>query len=88
MMEEAKNYDVYETARVLGLSPARVRQMLRAGELEGERREESAEGVPGPWKVRAYSVRNLVEAQQTGLGAGEADSAADDCDPTSPSSKP
>jgi TolA-binding protein len=38
--------------------------MLRSGELEGERDEEHAKGVPGPWKVRASSVRALRESQE------------------------
>jgi len=58
------HHDVYEAARILGLSPARVRQMLRSGELEGERTEEHAKGVPGPWKVRADSVRALRASQE------------------------
>lgn len=58
------NHDVYEAARILGLSPARVRQMLRSGELDGERAEERAEGVPGPWMVSANSVRALRESQE------------------------
>ena len=37
MAQEANYYTAHEAARVLGLSPARVRQMLRAGELEEER---------------------------------------------------
>ncbi len=59
MSEGLDHHDVYEAARILGLSPARVRQMLRSGELEGERAEGHTKGVPGPWKVRADSVRAL-----------------------------
>ena len=59
MAPDAEHYDVYEAARILGLSPARVRQMLRSGELEGERVEEYAQGIPGPWRVGAGSVRAL-----------------------------
>ena len=47
---------MYEAARILGLSPARVRQMLRSGELEGERAEERAQGIPGPWRVAAGPI--------------------------------
>jgi hypothetical protein len=54
-------YGVDEAARVLGLSPARVRQMLRSGELEGERREERIEGVLGPWRIPAQAVRAFQE---------------------------
>lgn len=61
MVEEAKHYTVDEAARMLELSPACVRQMLRAGELEGERREERIEGVLGPWRVPERAVRALQE---------------------------
>jgi chromosome segregation ATPase len=54
-------YGVDEAARILGLSPARVRQMLRSGELEGERREERIEGVLGPWRIPAQAVRAFQE---------------------------
>ena len=62
-MAERKDgeYGVDEAARVLGLSPARVRQMLRSGELEGERREERIEGVLGPWRIPAQAVRAFQE---------------------------
>jgi excisionase family DNA binding protein len=32
---EEETYTVDEAARILGLTPGRIRQMLRAGELEG-----------------------------------------------------
>ena len=62
-MAELKDdeYGVDEAARVLRLSPARVRQMLRSGELEGVRREERIEGVLGPWRIPAHAVRALQE---------------------------
>ncbi len=62
-MAERKDdkYGVDEAARLLGLSPARVRQMLRSGELEGERREERIEGVLGPWRIPAQAVRAFQE---------------------------
>ena len=62
-MAERKDdeYGVDEAARLLGLSPARVRQMLRSGELEGERREERVEGVLGPWRIPAQAVRAFQE---------------------------
>ena len=62
-MAERKNgeYGVDGAARVLGLSPARVRQMLRSGELEGERREERIEGVLGPWRIPEQAVRAFQE---------------------------
>ena len=61
MTRENDDYTVDEAARLLGLSPARVRQMLRSGELEGERREERVEGVLGPWRIPAGGVRALRE---------------------------
>ena len=64
MSEGSDHHDVYEAARILGLSPARVRQMLRSGELKGERVEGHAKGAPGPWKVRADSVRALRTSQE------------------------
>ena len=62
MAWEADYYSAYEAARLLGLSPARVRQMLRSGELEGERGPGVAEGVPGPWRVSA----GVLEAHRRG----------------------
>ena len=64
VLQGSDHHDVYEAARILGLSPARVRQMLRSGELKGERVEGHAKGVPGPWKVRADSVRALRASQE------------------------
>ncbi len=62
-MAERKDgeFGVDEAARILRLSPARVRQMLRSGELEGERREERIEGVLGPWRIPAQAVRAFQE---------------------------
>ena len=61
MAREADYYTAHEAARVLGISPARVRQMLRAGELEGERGPSLVEGAPGPWLVAASAVRAYQE---------------------------
>jgi hypothetical protein len=66
MTREADYYAVDETARVLGMSPARVRQTLRSGELEGERREERIEGVLGPWRIPARAVRAFQERLKAG----------------------
>lgn len=70
MAREADYYTAHETARVLGISPARVRQMLRAGELEGERGPKRVEGAPGPWLVPASAVRAYQENRQA-VGAAE-----------------
>jgi hypothetical protein len=64
MAQEADYYTVHEAARLLGLSPARVRQMLRAGELEGERGPELPEGVPGPWRLPAGAVSAYRESRE------------------------
>lgn len=61
MAREADHYNVDEAARILGVSPARVRQMLRAGEIEGERGRELMEGVPGPWRLPASAVHAFRE---------------------------
>jgi hypothetical protein len=64
---EADHYSAYEAASILGVSPARVRQMLRSGELDGERGPGVAEGVPGPWRVSA----GVLEAYRRGERPGE-----------------
>ena len=64
MAQEADYYTAHEAARVLGVSPARVRQMLRAGELEGERGPSLVEGAPGPWLVPASAVRAYQESRR------------------------
>lgn len=66
MARRADEYTVDEAAGVLGMSPARVRQLLRAGELEGERREERIEGVLGPWRIpakAAHALRDRMDAE-------------------------
>jgi hypothetical protein len=73
MTQEADYYSAHEAARLLGISPARIRQMLRAGELQGERGPERMEGVPGPWRVPAGAVSAYREARE----AREALEAAD-----------
>jgi hypothetical protein len=69
MTTEADHYTVDEAARILDLSPACVRQMLRAGELEGQRREERIEGVLGPWKIPERVVHALREGEPDVLRA-------------------
>ena len=64
MAREADYYTAHEAARLLDLSPARVRQMLRAGELEGERGPKLVEGAPGPWLVPASAVRAYQEGRE------------------------
>src|SRR5215203_5334296 len=63
MAREADYYSAHEAARVLGISPARVRQMLRAGQLDGERGPSLVEGAPGPWLVPASAVRVYQESK-------------------------
>ena len=69
MAWEQDHYDVYEAARVLEIPPARVRKMLRAGELQGERGEPVVEGAPGPWRLPVGSVH----AARSVAGAGDAE---------------
>jgi|SRR5215207_7201425 len=69
MTEEIDHYTVDEAALILKLSPACIRQMLRAGELEGERREERIEGVLGPWRIPERVVRALREGEPSVLRA-------------------
>ena len=66
MARDADHYTVDEAARILGMSPARVRQTLRSGELEGVRREERIEGVLGPWRIPAGAVRAFQERLRAG----------------------
>ena len=69
MAREADYYTAHEAARVLGISPARVRQMLRAGELEGERGPNLVEGAPGPWLVPASAVRAYQENTKAAIAS-------------------
>ena len=69
MAWEQDYYDVYEAARVLGIPPARVRMMLRAGELQGERGEQIVEGAPEPWRLPA----GAVHAARSVAGASDAE---------------
>ena len=66
MTTESDYYNVYEAARVLEISPARVRQMLRSGELEGERGEQRIEGVMGPWRLPARTVHAARSVASSG----------------------
>lgn len=70
-------YNVYEAARVLEISPARVRQMLPAGELQDKRGERLVEGTPEPWRLPAgagHAARSVRGAGQDrrATRAGEA----------------
>ncbi len=69
MAEKVDHYTVDEAARLLELSPACVRQMLRAGELEGERREEHIKGVLGPWRIPERAVHTLLDGAPSVLRA-------------------
>jgi excisionase family DNA binding protein len=52
---EEEHYTVDEAARILRLTPGRIRQMLRAGELEGIAPEESGERG---WKIPMHAVHD------------------------------
>jgi hypothetical protein len=48
--EEGDFYTVDEASRVLKLTPVRIRQMLRSGDLEGNHDE------AGCWRIPAHAV--------------------------------
>lgn len=52
---EEDTYSVDEAARILKLTPGRIRQMLRAGELEGVPPEASGERG---WKIPMHAVHD------------------------------
>jgi len=85
MVQEADYYSAHEAARLLGLSPARVRQMLRAGEVEGERGPERMEGVPGPWRIPASAVRAHKEDREGRHASDAAETVALSRDEIAPS---
>jgi excisionase family DNA binding protein len=49
-------YSVDEAARILKLTPGRIRQMLRAGELQGIAPEEGGRGPGRGWKIPMHAV--------------------------------
>ena len=52
-------YTVDEATRILRLTPGRIRQMLRAGELEGISPEESGGRGPGRgWEIPMHAVHD------------------------------
>ena len=56
-------YTVEQAAKVLGRTPGRVRQLLRAGDLEGEHED----GDPAkPWRAYARSVHAYRDAARGG----------------------
>ena len=85
MAWEQDYYDVYEAARVLEIPPARVRKMLRAGELQGERGEPVVEGAPGPWRLPAGTVH--AARSVAGVSDGEETVAISSEEPVSRSSE-
>src|SRR5829696_4953401 len=50
-------YSVGQAARILKLTPGRIRQMLRAGELEGVPPGEAESGSRG-WKIPMHAVHD------------------------------
>ena len=57
-LEAPETYSVEEAARVLGRTPGRIRQMLRARELEGEHED----GDPArPWRVPKWAVHAMKD---------------------------
>jgi hypothetical protein len=55
---EVETYSIEEAGKVLGRTPGRIRQMLRAGELAGEHEG----GDPArPWRVPKWAVHALKD---------------------------
>ncbi len=54
-MEGEESYTVQEAARILKLTPGRIRQMLRAGDIEGIPPEDSGERG---WKIPMHAVHD------------------------------
>ena len=54
--ESVETYTVEEAAKVLDRTPGRVRQMLRAGDLEGEHQDGDERK---PWRVYKWSAHAL-----------------------------
>ena len=74
MADEEDHYTVDEAASILGLSPVRVRQMCRSGDLQAERREGRIEGVLGPWRIRKDAVDAFSKEQSAAVHEGFQDS--------------
>jgi excisionase family DNA binding protein len=53
---DEEHYTVDEAARILKLTPGRIRQMLRAGELEGVPPGEAGSGRG--WKIPMHAVHD------------------------------
>ncbi|PLS85433.1 MAG: hypothetical protein CYG60_12580 [Actinobacteria bacterium] len=76
--DEVDHYTVDEAAGILGLSPVRVRQMCRSGDLRAERREGRIEGVLGPWRIRKDAVHSYSEGRPAVDHAERRDEKLDD----------
>jgi excisionase family DNA binding protein len=55
---EEETYTVDEAAKILKLTPGRIRQMLRAGELEGIPPEEGGRGPGRGWKIPMHVIHD------------------------------
>ncbi len=64
---EGDTYTPAQAARILKLTPHRIRQMLHSGELEGEQDPESAR-----WRIPQRAVHELLEERPRGRGRGSA----------------
>ena len=78
MAEEGDYYTVDEAASILGISPVRVRQLCRSGDLRAERREERIEGVLGPWRIQKDAVHAFSERHSSAGDAGPQDAKPND----------
>jgi excisionase family DNA binding protein len=64
-------YSVDEAARILRLTPGRIRQMLRAGELEGTSPEASGERG---WRIPMHAVHDRDRPARVGRPSGAPES--------------
>ncbi len=51
-------------ARILGVSPPRIRQLIDAGRLPGSVKYKPPGNVPALWKVPLNAVAALIEARR------------------------
>ena len=58
---EEESYTVDEAAKILKLTPGRIRQMLRAGELEGIPQRRAADAV-GRYPCTPYTIGTAPHA--------------------------
>jgi hypothetical protein len=64
-MEEKNTYTPTQVARMLRLTPHRIRQMLHRGELEGVQ-----DSATSRWMIPQIAVQNILDKRRIGEGSG------------------